>query len=119
VCWDRNKKAAIKKGFEDMQTMIPAWEDVPDRGDRPENPYTVNWEDGAAVELLCSFQRTGEYRSNVQSKFEIANPNDASSFADIMQSREFEYAGKSVERSSSDGFADESCTNHRHNNKTR
>jgi hypothetical protein len=39
---DLDKKAAIKKGFEDMQTMIPAWEDVPDPSDAPVNSYDVN-----------------------------------------------------------------------------
>jgi hypothetical protein len=55
----------------------------------------------------------------VQSKFAIANANGASSFADIMQCRKFEYAGKSVERSVSEVFADGSCTNHSHYNKTK
>jgi hypothetical protein len=54
----------------------------------------------------------------VQSKFAIANANGASSFANIMQYRKFEYAGKSVERSVSEVFADRFCTNHSHYNKT-
>ncbi|KAF2733320.1 hypothetical protein EJ04DRAFT_513303 [Polyplosphaeria fusca] len=68
---DLDKKAAIKKGFEDMQTMIPAWEDVPDPSDPPENSYDVNWEDAAAVEFFGSFQRTGEHRSNVQTNLNM------------------------------------------------
>jgi hypothetical protein len=116
---DLDKKAAIKKGFEDMQTMIPAYEDVPDPSDPPANAYAVNWEDAAAVEFFGSFQKTGEHRSNVQSKFAIANANSASNFADVMRCRKFEYAGKSVERSLSEGFADASRTNHSHDNKTK
>jgi len=112
---DLDKKAAIKKGFEDMQTMIPAWENVPDPSDPPENAYPVNWDDAAAVKFFGSLQKNGDYRSNIKSKFAIANANGASSFADIMQCRKFEHAGKSIERSFLEVFADGSCTNHRHN----
>jgi hypothetical protein len=61
-----DKKTAIKKGFEDMQKMIPAYEDVPDPSNPPPNAYDMNWEDAAAVEFFGSFQKTGDYRSNVQ-----------------------------------------------------
>lgn len=116
---DLDKKAAIKKGFEDMQTMIPAWEDWSSPEDAPENAYDVDWNDAATIEFFGSFQKTGEHRSDVQSKFVIANTNGATSFADMMQCRKFEYAGEGAEKSFPEVFADESRTNHRHDKKTK
>lgn len=71
-----NKKEAIKKGFEDMQIMIP--EDMgSDPSDPPENAYPINWENAAAVEFFGPFQRTGEHRQNVQSKLGVSNSKHA------------------------------------------
>jgi hypothetical protein len=64
-----DKKAAIRKGFEDMQMMKPAYEDISDPSDPPRNAYSMHWEDAAAVEFFGSFQKTGEHREIVQSKF--------------------------------------------------
>ncbi|KAF2005710.1 hypothetical protein P154DRAFT_530524 [Amniculicola lignicola CBS 123094] len=95
---DLDKNAAIKKGFEDMQTMIPAWEDLVDPRDSPENACKVNWEDAAAVEFFGSFQKTAEHRSSEQKRFAIANANGTSSLADIMQCSKFEYAAYTSHR---------------------
>lgn len=68
---DLDKKAAIKKGFEDMQVMIPMV-DVVDPSDPPENAYNINWEDAVMVEYFGNFQKTGSHRRNVQGEYYIS-----------------------------------------------
>lgn len=66
-----DQKAAIKKGFEDMNVMIPAPEDPADGNER----YPIDWEDASAIEYFGSYQRNEHVRDNIQCKFFLIAPN--------------------------------------------